>query len=76
MLTIHGEPLLNLILEVPNIFETLYLDKFKADFEYNNKLLDEIQKKDCRIILKKTLDFPKFYFLADDELLEIVCKTK
>lgn len=38
----------------------------------NNKILDEIQHSIELLLEKKRQDFPRFYFLSNDELLQIL----
>jgi len=67
MIRTHKNPL---IIEAATI-EGLY-DKFVK----NNVLLDEIKKSLDEYLESKRRCFPRFYFLADEELLEILSQTR
>lgn len=48
-----------------------YLDTFRR----HNRDLDEIQKVLEKLLDKKRRDFPRFFFLSNDELLQILAEA-
>ena len=58
------------------IFESQDQDKIPIALKKSNELLDKIQKSLNKYLSAKREEFPRFYFLSDEELLEILSKAK
>lgn len=64
------------ISEEPGIMDLVDRDNIKNQFETANKQLDKITKSLNDYLEEKRLVFPRFFFLANDELLQILAQTK
>ena len=60
----------------PGIMDLADKDQIKQQFEDANKKLDKIQKHLSEYLEEKRLIFPRFYFLANEDLLMILAQTK
>lgn len=60
----------------PGILDLVERDNIKNQFEDANKKLDKIQKSLNDYLEEKRLVFPRFYFLANEDLLMLLAQTK
>ena len=67
--------LMRLIVEVPAVLNCLNIDNLYENFVKNNGQLDQILKCIETYLETKRMAFPRFYFLSNDELLEILAQV-
>lgn len=60
----------------PQLWDGVDGDKMKNDFDTSNKSLDQIQKSLQDYLETKKKYFPRFYFLSDEQLLEILSQSR
>ena len=68
--------ILNQTKQAPNILLTCSKEGLKEKFQEANKNLEIVQKGLSDYLEKKRSVFARFYFLSNDELLEILSQTK
>ena len=59
----------------PLVYDCCASEELLRKIQKNNKELEEIQKKMEDYLEVKRAAFPRFYFLSNDELLEILAKA-
>ena len=60
----------------PGIIDLIERENIKMSFEDANRKLDKIQKSLNEYLEEKRLVFPRFYFLANEDLLMLLAQTK
>lgn len=60
----------------PNVIDCCNTKDVLEKFQENNMILEEVQKLLEDFLDKKRGDFPRFYFLTNDELIEILSQTR
>lgn len=68
----HWKTVMNIIQDDPGILDLVEKENISKQFDDNNKNLDLIQKKLNDFLEAKRLIFARFFFLANDDLLQIL----
>ena len=72
----YWREIMSLYHEEPSIYDNIDNERMKNELINTNKQLDIIQKSLSEYLEIKRKYFPRFYFLSDEELLEILADTK
>ena len=62
--------------QAPNAFRATHLEGVDKELQYMNTNLEEIQKSLEMYLENKRRQFPRFYFISNDDLLEILGQSK